>query len=132
MKLDDEDRLFQEAAAPMFARLSQFIGTGRPYTRVTIAVLEQILYDEGVKARLRHRGFPRLVLIVLPQRGWCTVVRRDLEHAGIQSTIRTMVDRFPGIGPAEIVPAVRAAFPEYNPENEGAKQMERALDRMLV
>ena len=127
-KHDEEDREFRELAKPMFDRVAQY-AKGKLLTPVVMAVIDEIVRDETVCARMRDRKFPQMVAVMLPENGRIHIVRRDLEHMGIMQLCRAIIDEWPRcrIEPSEGVPAiVRAilrAFPECKIEH--ATQMNR-------
>jgi hypothetical protein len=113
---DIEDEALQRAAAPRVAKLRAFVS--RPMTRQTFHEIDQCVYDETVRIRIRTGiRLPALTAIILPRWGWIEVVRADMEHRGIQVVIRNLITRFPNIdGANDLAPAIRRAFPRYDPE----------------
>jgi hypothetical protein len=87
---------------------------------LTVANVERIVeHLDVLRTRLRLNDgveVPALVPIVLQRYGYVMLVRADLEHDGIQATIRNLAVMFPDVHAlADLAPAIRAAFPDYDP-----------------
>lgn len=129
----DEDGRANQSAALLFERISAYC-TDREFDRTTIHVVKMLVSDHVCTARRDGIRFPDMVVLVLKGVRAFEIVRRDLDHKAIETTIRNLVAKYheQGITPFEVANAIKEAFPDYRPHRPVPQAQRSATGRLIV
>lgn len=126
---DNQDALLEKAQVELHQKLKKFLH--REWDESTFRQLDEMVHSFAVGKRLQGVDFPQLTAIVLPARRHIRLARRELDHVGIQNHIRSLINLWPDLRAEEIAPAIKRAWPSYDPsvaeEVIEKKQRARAL-----
>lgn len=112
-RADNQDELLDKAQAELHEKLKRFLH--KSWTESTFRELDEMVHDFAVAKRQKGVDFPQVTAIVIPSRRHIRLARRDLDHAGIQAHIQSIINLWPDITALEIAPAIKRAWPDYNP-----------------
>jgi hypothetical protein len=125
----DDDSLPKFAMQVLADRLRPFMG--RELSESNVRRIGQVVKETGTELRLQGYPMPPVVAVVIPRYGYIKLVRTDLPHKQIQRLILQIISQFPSAHPlTDIAPAIRTAFPFYNPADaEAAHHRAKSVKR---
>lgn len=130
-RLTEEDGRANQSAALLFEKITAYC-KDREFDRTAVHVVRMLVDDHICSARRDGIRFPDMVVLVLEGVRAFEVVRRDLDHKAIQTTIRNLIAKYNGIAAWEIAQAVRAAFPQYKPDRPMPQVSRSASGRVII
>lgn len=126
-RADNHDRLLEVAQVELHERLKKFLH--KEWTEATFQELDEMVRSFAVGQRLTGVDFPQLTAIVVPSRRHVRLARRELDHRGIQAHIESIINLYPDITAPELAPAIRRAWPEYDPRKTEELVVKKAMER---
>jgi hypothetical protein len=115
----DDDSLPVGVMQILENRLRPFVG--RELTEINVRRISDVVKESNKEFKRSGFPFAPLVPVVLRRFGWIKLVRGDLPHLQIQRLILQIIQQFPAAHPLyDIAPAIRGAFPRYNPADAEA------------
>lgn len=112
----DNAEVLNQFAQDMFARLNLAFA-GRRFDTALVHDLEEAIRYERTQYAMRGVKVPDLTLLLLPSVPAVEIVRKDLDAAGIQRTLRRLVGKYGAMSnPGEFAACIKRAFPHHRAE----------------